>query len=121
MHIIGVDGVGSGRDAYKKLQDRASTVQVCSMLVYEGPGLASCIRKELEDLLLENGYRSVDDIVEADHKDTYWRMREESVQRLMQERGRRTRRLSSCEPTANSSIPLMNDCIFSFVHTHAVP
>ena len=32
-------------------------MQVYSMLVYEGPGLASRMRKELVDLLSENRYR----------------------------------------------------------------
>ena len=36
-----------------------SAVQVYSVLVYEGPGLVSLIRKELVDLLAENGYMSV--------------------------------------------------------------
>ena len=47
------------RDAYRKLLVGASAVQVYSVLVYEGPGLASRIRKKLVDLLAESGYWSV--------------------------------------------------------------
>jgi dihydroorotate dehydrogenase len=49
------------------------------MLVYKGLGLTSHIRKELVNLLTENVYRSVVDVVGADHKEIYWRRREESV------------------------------------------
>ena len=68
MPIIGVGRVGSGRDTYKKLQARASTVQVYIMLVYKDPGIASHIRKELVDLLVENGYRSMEDVAGANHE-----------------------------------------------------
>mmetsp|Transcript_31531 Transcript_31531/g.63630 ORF Transcript_31531/g.63630 Transcript_31531/m.63630 type:complete len:99 (+) Transcript_31531:158-454(+) len=57
--IIGVGGVGSGRDAYDKLKLKAgaSLIQVYSMKLYEGPGVVSRIRKELADVLAENGYK----------------------------------------------------------------
>ncbi|KAL7550376.1 hypothetical protein ACHAWF_013619 [Thalassiosira exigua] len=82
--IIGVGGIGSGRDAYDKLRAGASAVQVYSMMVYEGPGLVSRIRKELADILADNGYRSVEDVVGVDQEDIYWRKREERVRRKMQ-------------------------------------
>ena len=66
------------RDAYRKLLVGASAVQVYSVLVYEGPGLASRMRKELVDLLSENRYRSLEDVLGADHEDICWRRREES-------------------------------------------
>ncbi len=84
--IIGVGGVGSGRDAYDKLKAGASLVQVYSMMVYEGPGVVSRIRKELADIILENGYKSVEDVVGAEHEDFYWNLREETARRKMQER-----------------------------------
>lgn len=84
--IIGVGGVGSGRDAYDKLRAGASLIQVYSMMVYEGPGCVSRIRKELADILVENGYKSVEDVVGADQEDIYWNRREERVRRRMFER-----------------------------------
>ncbi|EED88598.1 hypothetical protein THAPSDRAFT_264316, partial [Thalassiosira pseudonana CCMP1335] len=75
--IIGVGGVGSGRDAYDKLKAGASLIQVYSMMVYEGPGLISRIRKELADIVEENGYISVDEVVGADCEEIYWDRREE--------------------------------------------
>ena len=84
--IIGVGGTGSGRDACKKLWARV--VQVHSMLVYKGSGLASRRRKELADLLAENGYRSVEDVLGADLEDNYWGRRKEKVRRMMWEKGK---------------------------------
>lgn len=83
--IIGVGGVGSGRDAYEKLKAGASLVQIYSMMVYEGPGVVSRIRHELASLLAENGYKNVDDVVGADNEEIYWKRREERVRRRMQE------------------------------------
>ena len=53
--IIGVGGIGSGRDAYDKLKAGASLVQIYSMMVYEGPGVVSRIWKELADIMLSMG------------------------------------------------------------------
>ena len=77
--IIGVGGVGSGRDAYDKLRAGASLVQIYSMMVYEGPGVVSRIRSELADLMVQNGHRRLEDVVGADHEDIYWRKREERI------------------------------------------
>ncbi|KAL3816311.1 hypothetical protein ACHAXA_011072 [Cyclostephanos tholiformis] len=85
LPIIGVGGVGSGRDAFDKMKAGASLVQVYSMMVYEGPGLVSRIRKELAEILLENGYKSVDEVVGSSCEDIYWNRREEKVRRKMQE------------------------------------
>lgn len=82
--IIGVGGVGSGRDAYDKLKAGASLIQVYSMMVYEGPGVISRIRKELADILVENGYKSVEEAVGADSEDIYWRKVEERVKQRIE-------------------------------------
>eukprot|EP01083_Nonionella_stella_P017676 49511_1 len=95
--IIGVGGVGSGRDAYEKLKAGASLIQVYSMMVYEGPGVVSRIRKELADILVENGHKSVEDVVGADQEDIYWSRREETVRRRMIDSEKMKRRLLTCE------------------------
>ena len=82
--IIGVGGVGSGRDAYDKLKAGASLIQVYSMMVYEGPGMVSRISKELADILVENGYKCVEDVVGADCEDIYWNRLEERVKKRME-------------------------------------
>jgi dihydroorotate dehydrogenase len=85
--IIGVGGVGSGHDAYVKLKAGASLVQVYSMMVYKGPGVVSKIRKELAELMLQNGQRSIEDVVGMDHDDIFWRKREEHAERARQKIG----------------------------------
>lgn len=82
--IVGVGGIGSGHDAYEKLKAGASLVQVYSMLVYKGPGVVSRIRKELAELMLQNGHRSIEDVIGSDHEEIHWRQ--------MQDRLRRQRR-----------------------------
>lgn len=87
--IIGVGGVGSGRDAYDKIKAGASLIQVYSMMVYEGPGVISRIRKELADILVDNGYKSVEEAVGADSEDIYWRKVEERVKQRIEKEERR--------------------------------
>mmetsp|Transcript_9509 Transcript_9509/g.14607 ORF Transcript_9509/g.14607 Transcript_9509/m.14607 type:complete len:479 (+) Transcript_9509:187-1623(+) len=73
--IVGVGGVGSGHDVYEKLKAGASLVQIYSMMVYQGPGVISRIRKDLAELMVQNGQRSVDDVIGVDHEDLYWEKR----------------------------------------------
>jgi dihydroorotate dehydrogenase len=75
--IIGVGGVGSGRDVFDKLKAGASLVEVYSMMVYQGPGCVSRIRHELAELMLQSGKRCIEDVVGMDHEDIFWRRREE--------------------------------------------
>ena len=66
MPIIGVGGIFSGKDAYKKIRSGASAVQIYTSLVYEGPGVVATIKRELEKLLLRDGLVSVADAVGLD-------------------------------------------------------
>lgn len=74
--IIGVGGVSNGQDAYDKLKAGASLVQIYSCMVYEGPGVVSRIRKELAELMLQNGQRQLEDVVGLDHVDLFWKKQE---------------------------------------------
>ena len=73
--IVGVGGVGSGRDAYDKMRAGASLIQVYTMMIYEGQGLVGKIREELEGILMEEGIDRVEDVVGLDHADIYRRRR----------------------------------------------
>lgn len=75
IFIVGIGGVGSGHDAYEKLKAGASVVQIYSRMVYEGPGVVSRIRKELCELMAQNGQKSIEDVVGIDHEDIYWTKR----------------------------------------------
>ncbi|HOO51486.1 MAG TPA: quinone-dependent dihydroorotate dehydrogenase [Alphaproteobacteria bacterium] len=65
--IIGVGGISNAQEAYDKIRAGASLVQVYSALVYEGPGLANRINKELAELLKKDGFKSLEQAIGADN------------------------------------------------------
>ncbi len=68
LTLIGAGGVSSGADAYAKIRAGASLVQLYTALVFEGPGLAGRINRELAALLAADGFANVSDAVGADHR-----------------------------------------------------
>ena len=64
--LIGCGGVGSGADAYAKIRNGATLVQLYSAMVFEGPPLIRRIKDELEALLARDGFTSVNAAVGAD-------------------------------------------------------
>ncbi len=67
--IIGVGGISSGENAYKKIRAGASLVQLYTALIFEGPRLLGRINEDLAALLGADGFGSVAEAVGADHKD----------------------------------------------------
>lgn len=65
MPLIGVGGVFSARDAYRKILAGASLIQLYTALVYQGPGLVSRIVKDLPDFLEADGFKSIGEAVGA--------------------------------------------------------
>jgi dihydroorotate dehydrogenase len=63
LPLIGVGGIGSGADAYARIRAGASLVQLYTALVYEGPGLARRIARELGALLARDGFARLADAV----------------------------------------------------------
>lgn len=61
--IIGVGGIFSGRDAYEKILAGASAVQLYTALIYHGPPIVTRVKRELEQLLKQDGYESVQQAV----------------------------------------------------------
>ncbi len=61
--IIGVGGVSSGADAYKKIKLGASLVQLYTSLVYEGPSLISKINNDLVELMKLDGVSNLSEVV----------------------------------------------------------
>ncbi|XP_065064781.1 dihydroorotate dehydrogenase (quinone), mitochondrial-like [Rhopilema esculentum] len=68
LPIIGVGGISSGRDAYDKIRAGASLVQLYTVLTYEGPTVISKIKRDLADLLRDDGFKSVAEAVGASHR-----------------------------------------------------
>lgn len=64
--VIGVGGVFTAEDAYRKIRAGASLVQLYTGLVYEGPAIAREINHGLLELLDEDGFESVEAAVGAD-------------------------------------------------------
>jgi len=63
--LISVGGIDSGAEAYARIRAGASAVQLYTALVYEGPGLAHSINRDLARLLYRDGFRHLADAVGA--------------------------------------------------------
>ncbi|MBL4864538.1 MAG: quinone-dependent dihydroorotate dehydrogenase [Rhodobiaceae bacterium] len=64
--LIGVGGVASGDDAYKKIRSGASLVQLYSALTFGGSDLVAAIKRDLAAALQRDGFVNVSDAVGAD-------------------------------------------------------
>ena len=63
IKIIGVGGVDSGRAAYDKFLLGANYVQLYTGMVFQGPNIASMIKKELKELLIRDGVKNFTEII----------------------------------------------------------
>ena len=63
--LIGVGGIFSASDIYEKIMLGASAVQIYTGFVYNGPMHIKRMEMELKNLLLSNGYNSIDGAVGA--------------------------------------------------------
>jgi len=61
--IIGVGGVNSGKSAYEKITAGASLLQLYTGLVYKGPLVAKEIKKELIQILKNEGINNIKEVV----------------------------------------------------------
>lgn len=61
--IIGVGGIASAEDAYSHICAGASLIELYTGLIYHGPGLVRRIKSGLRDLLISDGYRSINEVV----------------------------------------------------------
>ena len=61
--LIGVGGISNGKDAYERILNGASLIQLYTSLVYQGPSIVNDIKKELIYLLKKNNYKTVSQAV----------------------------------------------------------
>lgn len=61
--LIAVGGIASGAEVYARIRAGASLVQLYTGLVYEGPGLAARMLRDLDALLARDGFSSVAEAV----------------------------------------------------------
>ena len=67
--LISVGGIDSGREAYRRLKEGASLVQVYTGLIYNGPGLIRKINNELLELLDRDGFTTITEAVGRNQPD----------------------------------------------------
>lgn len=61
IKIIGTGGVKTGRDAFEHILCGASMVQIGTALQQEGVGIFDRVTKELQDIMIEKGYKTIED------------------------------------------------------------
>ena len=61
--LVAAGGIAAGADVYARILAGASLVQLYTALVYEGPGLARRIVRDLDALLMREGFARLDDAV----------------------------------------------------------
>jgi dihydroorotate dehydrogenase len=66
--LVGVGGVASGEDAYRKIRAGASLVQLYSALTFQGPSLVASIKRDMTKALKHDGFNSIVEAVGADAK-----------------------------------------------------
>jgi dihydroorotate dehydrogenase len=66
--LVGVGGISSASDAYKKIKCGASLVQIYSAFIYEGFELVEKIKKELDDLVKKDGLVNISQAVGIEAK-----------------------------------------------------
>jgi dihydroorotate dehydrogenase len=66
--LVGVGGIASGADAYRRIRAGASLVQLYTAMAYDGPALVGRIKRDLLQHLRADGCRRVADAVGADHR-----------------------------------------------------
>jgi dihydroorotate dehydrogenase len=68
LPLVGVGGISSGADAYEKVRQGASLLQLYTAFVYEGPGLIARIKRELAAHLRADGFRRLAEAVGSAHR-----------------------------------------------------
>lgn len=63
LPLVGVGGIASAEDAWQRIRAGASLVQLYSAMVYEGPGIARRIVRELAALMQRDGFASLAEAV----------------------------------------------------------
>ena len=61
--LVGVGGIASAADAWTRIRAGASLVQLYSALVYQGPGLAKNIVRDMEHLMRRDGFATIAEAV----------------------------------------------------------
>lgn len=66
--IIGVGGIFTAEDAYEKIKQGASLVQLATGMIFEGPQVIGQINKGLVKLLKADGYTNISEAIGANNR-----------------------------------------------------
>ncbi len=66
--LIGVGGISSAQDAYTKIKNGASLVQIYSAFIYQGFALVEEIKKQLSENLKKDGFKNISEAIGCDVK-----------------------------------------------------
>ncbi len=61
--IVGCGGVFTATDAYEKIKNGATIIQMITGLIYNGPQVVAQINKELSFLIKKDGYKSISEAI----------------------------------------------------------
>ena len=61
--LIGVGGISNGYECYEKIKAGASLVQLYTSLIYQGPQIINKIIKELNGLILTDGFKNISEVI----------------------------------------------------------
>ncbi len=61
--LIGVGGISNANDAYAKIKNGASLVQIYSAFIYQGFGLVEDIKKQLSENLKKDGFKNISEAI----------------------------------------------------------
>ncbi|MBI2473235.1 quinone-dependent dihydroorotate dehydrogenase [Candidatus Uhrbacteria bacterium] len=69
--IIGAGGIFTAEDAYEKICQGASLVQLATGMIFEGPQLIGELNKGLAELMQRDGFKHIQEAVGSAHKKQY--------------------------------------------------
>ena len=66
--LISVGGIADAKEAYRRLKAGASLVQCFSGIVFEGPSMVKNINEGLLELMKQDGYNHISEVIGSDLK-----------------------------------------------------
>ncbi len=61
--IIGCGGIFSAKDAYNKIKEGASLLQIITGMIFQGPQIISEINRGLAELIKKDGYKNINEAI----------------------------------------------------------
>ncbi len=68
IKIIGVGGISNGDDAYERIKNGASLIQIYTAIVYQGFGVVEEIKKTLNRNLEKDGFKNISEAIGVNFK-----------------------------------------------------